>query len=281
MSDICSMTIDFGSIKSYDYSRGFGFVSRTFFSPQRKVFFHIRKIKRRYPELAQKLDNKETFAGFHFWYDIAATEKGEQVSKLWLNADTIPQSYTSELDGLSQVVKDTWNNIELPKPAWLDSVTTELIGVDRRNELSADRDHLINQLRASKEEQSRKEKALRECEIRRIAQEHELSKLKADELHRLLLEVRPRNFRCSKQLSQYIVDNQLGYKYPNISGIVRMEESGTQWDFHGGFPTDIYRMICQELSLNNQGTSARAVGFTSFNDAKQNAGVQPSIDIPF
>ena len=281
MGDIYPMAIDFGSIESYNSSRGFGFVSRTFSSPHKKVFFHIRKIKKRHPELAQKLDNEEAGIGANFWYDTATTEKGEQVSKLWLYAGSIPKIYTSELDVVFQVVEDTWRNIELPKPAWLDSVTIELIGIDRRNKLSAKRDSLIDQLRANEEEQRKKAKALREDESRRIAQEHGLSKLKADELHRLLLEVRPLNFRCSKELSQYIVDNQLGYKYPNISGIVRMEESGAQWDFHGGFPTDTYRIICEELSLTNQGTGARAVGFTSFNNAKQNAGVRPSLDIPF
>ncbi|MEH2268274.1 MAG: hypothetical protein V7K68_07555, partial [Nostoc sp.] len=85
-----------------------------------------------------------------------------------------------------------------------------------------------------------------------------------DELERLLVEMRPLNFTQSKQLSAYIVKHQLGYRYPNISGIVRMEEEGREWDFHGGFPTDIYKIVCQELNLDNQGTTARPIKFTPF-----------------
>ena len=80
----------------------------------------------------------------------------------------------------------------------------------------------------------------------------------------LLPWMRPLNFTHSKQLSAYIVKHQLGYRYPNISGIVRMEEAGTEWDFHGGFPPDIYKVICMELNLDNQRTSARPVSFTPF-----------------
>lgn len=64
------MTIDFGSIKSYDSNRGFGFVGRTFLNQSRKVFFHIKKIKKNYPELAKELDNSEAFETVHFWYEI-------------------------------------------------------------------------------------------------------------------------------------------------------------------------------------------------------------------
>jgi hypothetical protein len=45
-----------------------------------------------------------------------------------------------------------------------------------------------------------------------------------------------------------------------------MEKDDTEWDFHGGFPPDIYKVICRELDLDNQGTRARPVGFTRFKD---------------
>jgi cold shock CspA family protein len=72
------MAIDFGSIKSYNPDRGFGFVGRTFFNPNEKVFFHIKKIKKQHPELAQKLDNGEAFTTVNFWYEIE--EAFEKVS---------------------------------------------------------------------------------------------------------------------------------------------------------------------------------------------------------
>ncbi|MEH2248356.1 hypothetical protein [Nostoc sp.] len=259
------MTIDFGSIKSYNADRGFGFVGRTFSNPNGKVFFHIKKIKKKHPELAQKLDNSEAaFETVNFWYEIETNEKGEQVSELWLGKENIPQSYRHELCGLIQKIESIWKNVDSPKPSWLDLVTIELVGVDRRDELSVERDNLESQLRAAEEEQQREAEALRENEIARIAKKHRLEKTKADELHQLLTKMRPLGFTHSRQLSEYIVRYQLGYRYPNISGIVIMEDGATEWEFPGGFAPEIYKIICRELDLDNQRTSARVKIFESY-----------------
>ncbi|WP_377477741.1 MAG: hypothetical protein P2A85_04205 [Microcoleus anatoxicus] len=396
------MTIDFGSIKGYNPDRGFGFVGHTFFNPNGKVFFHIKKIKKKHPELAQKLYSDEAFETVNFWYEIETTEKGEQVSKLWLNANDIPQSYTNELCGLIQKVESIWKNIGSPKPSWLDLVTIKLVGVDRKHELSAERDNLESQLRAAKKERRREAETLLQNEILKIAKKYGLdtaeayeilkiakkydldtaeayeilkiakkydldtaeaykilkiakkydldtaeaykilkiakeydldaaeaykilkiakeydlditkvyeilkiakkygldaAKLdeilsiakksdldaaevdeilriakkyglditKAYELYRLLKELGPLRFIYSRQLSIHIRTYQLGYRYPNISGIVTMENGGTRWLFAGGFPPEIYTIICRELNLANQGTSARAIHFESFQD---------------
>ncbi|WP_036486558.1 cold shock domain-containing protein [Myxosarcina sp. GI1] len=260
------MTIDFGNIKNYNADRGFGFVGRTFFDPDRKVFFHIKKIKKKHPELAQKLDNKEAFNTVNFWYELETTEKGEQVSKLWLKADNIPQSYTHELCDLIEKVESIWRNVVSQKPSWLDLVTIDLVGNSRKHELSIERDNLEAQHKAVKEEQRKKAEALRQREITRIAEEHCLEETKAIELHQLITEMRPLGFTNSKQLSNYIVRHQLGYRYPNISGIVIMEDGGEEWEFPGGFPTKIYTIICRELNLDNQRTSARVKNFESFHE---------------
>lgn len=259
------MMIEFGNIKSYNADRGFGFVSRTFSHPDGQVFFHIKRIKKRHPELAQKLDNSEVvFETVNFWYELETNDKGEQVSKLWLGTENIPECYRHELCSLVQKVETIWKNVDSAKPSWLELVTIDLLGVDRRNELSVERDKLESQLREAEEERRRQEEALRQNEIRRIAKVHNRSKEEADELERLLAEMRPLNFKYSKQLSAYIVKYQLGYKYQNISGIVTMEGEGREWDFHGGFPTDIYKIICQELNLDNQGTTAKPIKFKPF-----------------
>lgn len=266
----CFMTIDFGSIKEYKFYRGFGFVGGTFSNFNGKVFFHIKTIEKKHPGLAQKLDNTETFETVNFWYEVEINEKGKhkgkpKVSKLWLNVDNIPQSYTHELCGLIQKVESIWKNLDSPKPAWLELVTIELVGVDRRYELSVERDNLKSQLRAAEDKRRRETETLRrENEIRRIAEEHELTKPQANELHQLLTEMRPLKFKRSKELSAHIVKHQLGYRYPNISGIVRMREADREWDFRGGFSPDIYKVICRELNLDNQRTNAEPVGFTPF-----------------
>jgi len=323
------MTIDFGGIKNYNPDRGFGFVGRTFLNPDGKVFFHIKKIRIKYPELAQKLDSREPFETVNLWYEIETTEKGDQVNKLWLNADNILQSYTHELPGLIEKVESIWKNVASPKPSWLDRVTTELVGVDRRDELSVERDNLESQLRAAEEERRREaeakalrdnlesqrraaeEKRRREAEpeneiarlaekyglditettellyllaemppfkfkdskeilayivkhVGKLAEKYGLRITEASQLYRLLMEMRPLKFTCSSQLSTYIVKDQPGSRYPKISGIAIMEDGGTRWLFPGGFPQRIYKIICRELGLTSQGTSARVTGFESF-----------------
>jgi cold shock CspA family protein len=395
------MTIDFGSIKGYNSDRGFGFVGHTFFNPDGKVFFHIKTIRRKHPELAKKLESGEAFETVNFWYEIETTEKGEQVSKLWLNADHIPQSYAQELSDLIQKVESIWKNIGSQKPSWLDLVTRELVGVNRRDELSVERDNLESQLRAAEEEQRREAEALLQNEIvktakkydftteayeilkiakkydldttkayeilkiakkyelditkvyeilkiakkygldtakvdeilsiakkygldtakvdeilsiakkydlditkvyeilkitkkydldtakvdeilkiakkydldaaevdeiLRIAKRYRLDITSADELYRLLKDLGSLGFTHSTQLSDYIRINQLGYRYPNISGIVTMNNGGRAWEFTGGFSREVYRIICQELGLANQGTSAIATDFESFQE---------------
>mgnify|MGYP006271403195 CR=1 FL=1 len=97
-----------------------------------------------------------------------------------------------------------------------------------------------------------------------LARRYGLDSVEAEELRSLLKNMAPLGFESSKQLSTYICKHKLGHQYPNISGIVRMRQNGEEWDFRGGFPPSIYKIICCELGLRNEGTSARAVGFTSF-----------------
>lgn len=101
-------------------------------------------------------------------------------------------------------------------------------------------------------------------DITTLAQRHRLADEEADELARLLAAMRPLNFATSKQLSNHITSHRLGHEYPTIAGIVEMAEDDEMWDFDGGFPPRIYRIICSELGLSNQGTRARPVGFRSY-----------------
>lgn len=91
-----------------------------------------------------------------------------------------------------------------------------------------------------------------------------LNQLQLEELYRLVKEVEPKGFQRSADLSYYIRKNHLGFKYPNISGVVTMQSSGERWKFKGGFPSNIYRIVCSILELNNNGSHARVVGFKSY-----------------
>ena len=84
----------------------------------------------------------------------------------------------------------------------------------------------------------------------------------------LILEVRNKGFKFSKELSNYIINNQLQEKYPNISGIVKMKKDSKEWDFYGGFSKKIYRILCDNLDLSDQETKAKAISFKPFKGMK-------------
>ena len=170
------MTIEYGSIKKYirrqTPEQGFGFVSRTFSNLNKEVFFNSKKISREHPELAQKLENGEDFEAVNFWYKIEIGEKGERVSELWLNANNIPKSYTNDL---IKRVESIWRDVSSPKPSWLDRVTIDLVGVDRKDELSNERDNLEIQRRLTEEKRRRDAEAerLKQIEARREKERQE------------------------------------------------------------------------------------------------------------
>lgn len=106
-----------------------------------------------------------------------------------------------------------------------------------------------------------------------LASKYSFTPVQSEELSQLLNDMSEKEFRLSSELSKYITSNKLGDQYPNIAGIVTMANDDNEWDFDGGFPKGIYRIICQELGLRDKGTSARAIKFTSYQDQKN----QPDI----
>ena len=97
-----------------------------------------------------------------------------------------------------------------------------------------------------------------------LTKKHSLSDVEAKELSTLLKDVESKRFTYSSELSNYIKRYNLGSKYPNISGIVTMQNSSDTWNFNGGFPRNIYRIVCQELGLVDKGTSSKAIDFLSY-----------------
>lgn len=334
------MEIEFGYIKKYKIEKGFGFLSRTFKNPNEKVWFHISKVKSKYPELAQKLDSGSCL-GVKIWYEIGNVNGRDQAIEIWLESQSIPDDKRNEL---IKFVEDIWSEISMQSsPKWLHKITIDLVGEARKNELLNNHliankkqedqkikrykdnepngddwdSHPLLRYRKMKEERRKRRENIsleysvprsgetkgrglsplleivvptkeatlfrgtehlnnnnkssngkdsRIDEVGRLARRYRLTNAEAEEFHQLLVEMRPLGFKRSKQLSKYIVDNKLGLKYKNISGILRMEYEGETWDFRGGFPPGIYRIICKELELGNQGTKARPVKFTPFKD---------------
>jgi hypothetical protein len=115
-----------------------------------------------------------------------------------------------------------------------------------------------------------------------IAKRYSLKIAEAQELINLLSEMRFLNFSNSGDLSDYIIENKLGYKYPNISGILTMTRGEDKWHFKGGFPKHIFKIICKELNLKHRESDAKPGNFTSFNDIDNPPSLPPyPIDIDF
>lgn len=90
------------------------------------------------------------------------------------------------------------------------------------------------------------------------------SKIESQEFSSLTREIQALGFSRSAEVSQYIVRNKLGQKYPHISGVVTMRSEGRDWRFVGGFPSHIYAQLCQALNLNSNGSYAKVVHFEPF-----------------
>ncbi len=97
-----------------------------------------------------------------------------------------------------------------------------------------------------------------------VAYKNHLPKDEADELSALITYMKKFNFSRSSDLSYYITKNKLGQRYPIISGIVKMKKGDDTWDLEGGFPTIVYRIICEELGLQDKGSLARPIGFKPY-----------------
>ena len=91
--------------------------------------------------------------------------------------------------------------------------------------------------------------------------------IEALEFDQLVAEIRPLDYSESSQVSRYIMKHKLGYKYRNISGIVKMKRDVDTWDFKGGFPPYVFARLCSELGLKSKKSAARVVGFTPFKNA--------------
>lgn len=261
------MNVDFGIVKKYFPEKGFGFVSRTFLGGyQTEVFFHIRNIKKSSFDLAEKLNNSDSIDTICFWYETEDTTKGEQVRNV-VNSKVIQ---STEFDNLSTVlnkVEEIWNDVDFSVSSWLRQATVDLVGDEQAQEIYLERIALEKEHNEKKQKEQEALRKIEEEKYRKIIEKRKIQEeIEKNEFDQLVEEMKPLGLTHSKQVSRYITDNHLGSKYKNISGILKMEQEGTTWQYEGGFPTKIYAMLCAELGLSNQGSRARAVSFTPFKD---------------
>ena len=135
------------------------------------------------------------------------------------------------------------------KPLWSSNVTSDLV---------TDKSNLEHEYFEVEEQKKRQHYIDRTQE-----------QIEEDEFQNLVAEIARFKFKKSSDVSRYIISNNLGYKYKNISGILKMELDDTIWNFKGGFPPKIYARLCDELKLSNSNTKARVLNFESFNDIEE------------
>lgn len=88
------------------------------------------------------------------------------------------------------------------------------------------------------------------------------------EFRQLVEELRSLKFIHSYQVSRYIIDNQLGCKYKNISGDLEMSSNSkaTSWKYEGGISPKIYAKLCKTLNLDDKKTDSYVNNFTPYKD---------------
>lgn len=264
------MSADFGIVKRYFTDRGFGFVTHTFLSGQQEeVFFHIKKIKRVYPELAERLDSDELSETVHFWYETEVTNKGEQVRAI-IKPESIHDRIVDSLPDFVGKVVNMWMNLGAAVSSWLYDVTVHLVGIDQASELRSKRATLEEERRKDDEKERKEQDVARkidEANRQRLIHEKNLQEeIEEKEFEQLVSEMATLGFTKSAQVSEYIIKNKLCCKYMNISGNLEMELNGNTWIFKGGFPPKIYAKLCQRLGLGNRETQAKPGKFESFKE---------------
>ena len=236
--------LTFGKVIKY-LDKGFGFIKpmgQDLEANKKEVFFHISAVKEYETDLVSF--STGSVKELYFWFTSENGSKGQEVTGFWSDTKKIPQELTfSILDKYSANLIDAEKPLGLLKN--LKSFQRELSPVVEENSFS----------------------------VKSLASRYSLSSVKSEELSSLLEEMIEKNFTLSSELSNYLTSNKLGYKYPNIAGIVTMSDNEREWDFDGGFPKDIYRIICTELNLTDRGTSARAVRFRSYQESRDDLDI--------
>lgn len=172
-------------------------------------------------------------ASLKFWLQAPETSKDKQVSNM---PESSNSSFGSEQTQKRVTLRESLEQKEQERLA------------EAARELEAEIQELL------KKDARKKDTILQQQQI------------EEEEFAALVEEIRPFGFTHSSQVSNYIRDNQLGRKYRHISGVVRIEQDGSSWDFNGGFPKKIYAQLCSELGLSSKRTNARVVGFKSYSE---------------
>lgn len=85
-----------------------------------------------------------------------------------------------------------------------------------------------------------------------------------EEVEALVAFFKGKGFSRSSQISNYIVEHELGKKFKHISGYLELSNGEEIWEFEGGISPRYYAQICDRLDLGNEGSDSHVAGFSSF-----------------
>lgn len=91
----------------------------------------------------------------------------------------------------------------------------------------------------------------------------EYSEEKEDEYQRLLSLCRRKSIKRPVDLSDYITENDLGLRFPRLSGDVDFDNGYT---LENGIAPSVYGRLCEDLGFNGPWTDTRVVKFTPNKD---------------
>lgn len=274
--------MNFGVVDRYVSERGFGFIRSLLGENKNEdVFFHISTIKRTALGIAEKII-KSPSERVWLWFDVEETPKGYQVGRVF-TSEQVQAGAIKDPSCLISDIERLWGDGNYQKTEWLEHVTTDLMGKSRLAELVLMRNRQEDERRERQEAIKRKAEAHAakiELEIKEIqaqqARWDEAERLKKEkennEFEALVEEMQKFGFKESRDVSRYIVNNQLGLKYRNISGVVIMGQAGDHWKFNGGFPPDIYKKLCWRLGLVGRGSQAKVISFESYDSIDKRSG---------
>jgi hypothetical protein len=210
-----------------------------------------------------------------FWYEHEKTPKGRQVKRI-IKKDEFRSLLNNKFHGtlLKRIYvplfKSMWIDIDKDQPIWLEENSSYFIDAIELDKLRFERQQAIHQKKEADDNRRIEKERLEKIEQEREERQREIERLEQqkerEEFELLVAEMQPKGFISSAQVSNFIVRNRLGDKYKHISGVLKMENDGSIWDFNGGFPPKIYAMLCERLNLGNKGTSSRVIDFTAFKD---------------
>lgn len=101
-----------------------------------------------------------------------------------------------------------------------------------------------------------------------ISSKRSKANLIEEEIKELVRLFRREGFTESSEISNYIAQNQLGYKFPNIAGHLTMTDGSSSWDFDGGISPQYYAEICNRLGIgNNRHTQSWVEDFESYGNS--------------